>query len=84
MESSPSIIPLDEDARLAAVHRYEILDTPCEGAFDRITALAARLFTVPIAIVSIVDNDRVWFKSRHGIDIEQVGRLPGLCASAIL
>jgi signal transduction histidine kinase len=84
MESSPSIIPPDEDARLAAVHRYEILDTPCEGAFDRITALAARLFSVPIAIVSIVDNDRVWFKSRHGIDLEQVSRLPGLCASAIL
>jgi GAF domain-containing protein len=84
MESSPNIIPWDEDARLAAVHRYEILDTPCEGAFDRITQLAARLFKVPISIVSIVDNDRVWFKSRHGIDVEQVGRLPGLCASAIL
>ena len=55
MESSSSIIPPDEDARLAAVHRYEILDTPCEGAFDRITLLAARLFRVPIAIVSIVD-----------------------------
>jgi signal transduction histidine kinase len=84
MEIPPSIVPPDEDARLAAVHRYEVLDTPCEGAFDRITALAARLFGVPIAIVSIVDNDRVWFKSRHGIDLEQVSRLPGLCASAIL
>jgi signal transduction histidine kinase len=84
MASSPSIIPRDEDARLAAVHRYEILDTPCEGAFDRVTLLAARLFKVPISIVSIVDNDRVWFKSRHGIDVEQVARLPGLCASAIL
>jgi signal transduction histidine kinase len=84
MDISPSIIPLDEDTRLAAVHRYEILDTPCEGAFDRITALAARLFSVPISIVSIVDNDRVWFKSRQGIDVEQVSRLPGLCASAIL
>jgi signal transduction histidine kinase len=84
METPTSIIPPDEDARLAAVHRYEILDTPCEGAFDRITQLAARLFGVPISIVSIVDNDRVWFKARHGIDVEQVGRLPGLCASAIL
>jgi signal transduction histidine kinase len=84
METSSSIIPRDEDARLAAVHRYEILDTPCEGAFDRITLLAARLFKVPISIVSIVDNDRVWFKARHGIDVEEVARLPGLCASAIL
>jgi signal transduction histidine kinase len=84
METPSSIIPPDEDVRLAAVHRYEILDTPCEGAFDRVTLLAARLFKAPISIVSIVDNDRVWFKSRHGIDVEQVGRLPGLCASAIL
>jgi GAF domain-containing protein len=84
VENSPSIIPPDEDARLAAVHRYEILDTPCEGAFDRITQLAARLFKVPISIVSIVGDDRVWFKSRHGIDAEQFGRYPGLCASAIL
>ena len=84
METSPSIIPQDEDARLAAVRRYEILDTPRDGAFDRVTQLAARLFRVPISIVSIVDEDRIWFKSRHGIDAEQVGRDPGLCASAIL
>ena len=74
----------DEDARIAAVRRYEILDTPRDGAFDRVTELAARLFNVPISIVSIVDEDRIWFKSRHGIDVEQVGRDPGLCASAIL
>lgn len=84
METSPSIIPRDEDARLAAVRRYRILDTPSDGAFDRVTALAARLFGVPISIVSIVDEDRIWFKSRHGIDAEQVGRDRGLCASAIL
>jgi eukaryotic-like serine/threonine-protein kinase len=61
-----------------------ILDTPQDGAYDRITALAARLFTVPIAIVSVVDNDRIWFKSHHGVDIGHVDREPGLCASAIL
>jgi signal transduction histidine kinase len=80
----PNIIPPDEEARLAAVRRYDILDTPFETAFDRITLLAARLFNTPIAIVSIVDNDRVWFKSRQGLDLQQVERLPGLCASAIL
>jgi GAF domain-containing protein len=84
MTVTPDIIPSSEEARLAAVRRYEILDTPFEGAFDRITLLAARIFNAPISIVSIVDNDRVWFKSRHGIDFEQVERLPGLCASAIL
>jgi GAF domain-containing protein len=78
------IIPANEVARMAAVHRYDILDTPPDGAFDRITALAARLFSVPIAIVSIVDHDRIWFKSHHGLEIDQLDRDAGLCASAIL
>lgn len=73
-----------EDERLAALRRYDILDTPPDGAFDRITALAARVFDVPIAIVSIVDEDRIWFKSHHGLDSDETERTPGLCASAIL
>lgn len=76
--------PEDEAARLVALRRYDILDTPPDGAFDRITAMAARLFSVPIAIISLVDQDRIWFKSRHGVDVEQIDRAPGLCASAIL
>ncbi len=79
-----TLIPPDEAERLAAVHRYDVLDTPPDGAFDRITALAARLLRVPISIVSIVDADRIWFKSHHGLDVDQIGREPGLCASAIL
>ena len=75
----------DEAARLDAVRRYDILDTPPDGAFDRITALAAELFDVPIALVTIVDDERIWFKSRHGLEgVEQIDREPGLCASAIL
>lgn len=74
----------DEQARLAAVRRYMILDTPPDGTFDRIASLAARIFRVPIAIVSIVDTDRIWFKAHHGIDVEETTRAPGLCASAIL
>lgn len=69
---------------MIAVRRYDILDTPPDGAFDRIAALAARLLEVPIAIVSVVDTDRIWFKSHHGIEVNEVGRDPGLCASAIL
>lgn len=79
-----SIIAADEAARSAAVRRYDILDTPSDGAFDRITAIAARRFGVPISIVSIVDTDRIWFKSHHGVEISEIGRDPGLCASAIL
>lgn len=79
------IIPVDETARIAAVRRYEILDTPPDGTFDRIAAAAARLFDVPIGIVSIVDTDRIWFKAHHGLDgVTEIGRDPGLCASAIL
>jgi two-component sensor histidine kinase len=78
------IIPPNEAKRIAAVRRYDILDTPPDGAFDRVTALAARRFGVPIAIISIVDEDRIWFKSHHGLPVEQIDREPGLCASAIL
>jgi len=69
---------------MEAVRRYDILDTPPDGAFDRITAIAARRFDVPISIISIVDHDRIWFKSHHGLAVNQIGRDPGLCASAIL
>src|SRR6476620_809035 len=72
-----------EAERLAAVRRYGILDTPPDGAFDRITALAAELFAVPISVVSLVDHDRIWFKSHHGLDVQEIERAPGLCASAI-
>ena len=74
----------DEEGRMTAVRRYDLLDTPPDGAFDRITALAARIFQVPIALVSVVDYDRIWFKSRHGLTVEQIDRDAGLCASAIL
>lgn len=70
--------------RLDAVHRYDILDTPPDGAFDRLTAVAAQVLRAPIAIVSIVDHDRIWFKSHHGLDVEEIARDPGLCASCIL
>lgn len=83
--SSRSIIPENEAARMVAVRRYDILDTPPDGAFDRLTAaIASRLFNVPIAIISVVDHDRIWFKSHHGLEVHQIDREPGLCASAIL
>lgn len=73
-----------ETRRLAAVHRYDILDTPPDGAFERITAIAAQIFSVPISIISLVDHDRIWFKSHHGLEVQQIDREAGLCASAIL
>lgn len=73
----------DEHERMEAVRRYDILDTPPDGAFDRIAAVAAAIFNVPIAVVSVVDTDRIWFKAHHGLSVTQVDREPGLCASAI-
>ncbi|MDQ1033602.1 GAF domain-containing protein [Streptomyces sp. V3I8] len=74
-----------EAARMKAVRRYDILDTPPDGAFDRVAAMAARLFDVPVASVTIVDADRIWFKAIHGLEgVAQIGRDPGLCGSAIL
>jgi two-component sensor histidine kinase len=73
-----------ETERMAAVRRYDILDTPPDGSFDRITEIAARRFGVPISIVSIVDTNRIWFKSHHGLPIDQIGRDEGLCATTIM
>ena len=72
-----------EAMRMHALRKYEILDTPPNPSFDRITKLAAKLFNVPIAMISLVDSDRIWFKSRFGIDIAQIDRDLGLCSLAI-
>lgn len=77
-------MPGNETQRIETLKKYDILDTPPDGAFDRITNLASAIFKVPIAIISLVDTDRIWFKSHHGLPINQIDREPGLCASAIL
>ena len=61
-----------EADRLAALKRYDILDTPPEAAFDHVTALAADLFKAPIAIISFLDGGRLWFKSHHGLDATEI------------
>jgi GAF domain-containing protein len=73
-----------ESKRVEQLKKYAILDTPPDGSFDKITSLASTIFKVPIAIISLVDTDRIWFKSHHGLPINQIDRSPGLCASAIL
>ena len=79
-----STAAVSEQERLAAVRRYAILDSPPDGAFERVCALAARFFDVPFASVTIVDEERIWFKAAQGLDAVEIARLPGLCASAIL
>src|SRR5277367_5066320 len=73
--ASANEVPVDDERlRLAALLRYEILDTAPEAACDRITALAADLFGVPISIIGFVDRDRIWFKSHHGLDATEIER----------
>jgi phosphoserine phosphatase RsbU/P len=74
-----------ETDRMRALTRYGILDTARDKTFDRIARMAARCFAVPMATVSMVDTDRIWFKAAYGLHgVKQVSRDPGLCASAIL
>jgi diguanylate cyclase (GGDEF)-like protein len=75
--------PNDEAARLEALWGLHVLDTPAEERFDRLTRLARRLFGVPIALVSLVDEHRQWFKSRDGLDFAETPRDVSFCGHAI-
>lgn len=77
-------LPQDETKRVLALRKLGILDTEAEERFDRITRIAAAAFDVPIALVSLVDTDRQWFKSSVGLDLSQTPRDQAFCAHAIL
>ncbi len=77
-------IPENEALRLATLKSLNVLDTPAEERFDRVTRMAKRMFRVPIALVSLVDEDRQWFKSAQGIDACQTPRNISFCGHAIL
>lgn len=74
---------LHEQERLAALCAWRVLDTDAEAGFDELTELASRLCGTPIALVSLVDQDRQWFKSRVGLDAEETPRDVAFCSHAI-
>ncbi len=80
---SPAI-PLNEASRLDTLRALNILDTSPEERFDRLTRLAKRLFGVPIALISLVDADRQWFKSCQGLSVNETPRGVSFCGHAIL
>ena len=77
-------LPDDENARLSTLRVLRVLDTDPEERFDRLTRMARRLFQVPIALVSLVDADRQWFKSAQGLDVPETPRDVSFCGHAIL
>jgi EAL domain-containing protein (putative c-di-GMP-specific phosphodiesterase class I) len=82
--ANPAAFPANEEGRLAALRQLKILDTPPEEAFDALTRLAAQICDVPIAVMSLVDEDRQWFKSIVGLDAKETSREIAFCAHAIL
>lgn len=76
--------PSDEIERIAALCRLHVLDTPSDERFDRIARVAQRMFHVPIALITLVDNERQWFKSRAGLAVAETPRNVSLCGHAIL
>ena len=76
-------VQIAEQERLAALDRYDILDTPAEETFDRITRLTRRIFDVPMSTITLIDGHRQWFKSRQGVTASETAKPPSLCDYAI-
>jgi hypothetical protein len=73
----------DETERMNAVRRYGMLDSATDPVFDHVTTLAARLLDVPVALISFVDHDRIYFLSHYGLDFDEIDRDDGLCGIAM-
>jgi GAF domain-containing protein len=78
-----ALVPQDEKRRLKVLWQYEVLDTVPEELFDDLTELAAHICEAPIALISLVDEKRQWFKSRVGIDVRETSKDVSFCAHAI-
>jgi len=76
-------VPSNERERLAALQRYAVLDTLPEPAFDRLTGIASRLFSVPMVLVTLIDGRRQWFKARHGVGFQETARDISFCAVTV-
>lgn len=82
--ATPFPVPANEAARLRTLRSYKILDTKPEERFDELTRLAALICGVPISLISLIDTDRQWFKSRFGLDLQETPRAQAFCTHAIM
>src|SRR5690242_10193486 len=80
----PYPVPANEAGRLQTLRSYKILDTKPEERFDELTRLAALICGVPISLISLIDADRQWFKSKFGLDVQETPRAQAFCTHAIM
>lgn len=83
-EGKPSPFPQNEEQRLRALQAFDVLDTLAEPQFDALTELAAHICDTPIALISLIDSDRQWFKSKVGLEVDQTPRDISFCQYAIM
>lgn len=77
-------VPVTEAERLRSLRSYKILDTKPEERFDELTRLAALICGVPISLISLIDANRQWFKSRFGLDVQETPRAQAFSTHAIM
>src|SRR3954462_6517964 len=82
--TQPAPIPVDESRRLARLRALAVLDSDAEPVFDALTRVASTVCGVPIALISLIDEDRQWFKSNIGLTVSETPRDQAFCAYAIM
>lgn len=76
-------LPLNEDSRLATLRELQLLDSEADEGLDRLTELATQIFDVPTSLITLIDEDRQWFKSRHGLSICETPRRISFCGHVV-
>ncbi len=79
-----AVLPNNEEKRLAILAKYHLFDSDIDSAYDDFTLIASQIAESPVALISLVDKERQWFKSKFGLDLKETSRASSFCAHAIL